>query len=213
MKATFEAIKPGMRELDVAAVAQHAVHAGGGEQGIYLTASNAADGAPGQAAWQGNFHFQNRVLQKGDVFTILIETNGPGGMYTELGRSCVLGKAPQELKDEFALVLESRQYTLDRLKPGASCKEIWDAHNSFLRAHGRPQEQRLYCHGQGYDLVERPLVRFDEPMVIQKNMNIACHPNWLSSRFFNSATDNYLIGEKGVTEHLHKFPEIITELN
>jgi Xaa-Pro aminopeptidase len=201
-----------MREMDVAAVAEHAVHNGGGEQGIYLTSSMAGNGPAGQAVWQFNKHLQNRVLREGDVFTLLTETNGPGGQYTELGRTCVLGKAPQELKDEFAFVLEARKFTLDRLVPGASCKEIWDTYNAFMRSRGKPEEQRLYCHGQGYDLVERPLVRFDEPMKIQSSMNIACHPNYLSSRFFNSITDNYWIGGKGVSERLHKFPEKIVEL-
>jgi len=212
MKAAFDAIKPGMRESDVAAAAEEAVHNGGGEQGIYLCSSLPGAGTPGQAVWQGNCHLQNRVIREGDVFTLLVETNGPGGQYTELGRTCVLGKAPQELNDEFAFLLQARQFTLNMLKPGASCKEIWDSHNRYMREHGRPEEQRLYCHGQGYDLVERPLVRFDEPMTIRKNMNIACHPNWLSQRFFNSITDNYLIGDKGVSERIHKFPEKIVEL-
>ena len=212
MKAAFAAIKPGMREAEVAAVAEHAVNAGGGEQGIYLCSSTPGSDQLGQAAWQGNRHLQNRALREGDVFTLLVETNGPGAMYTELGRCCVLGKAPQELKDDLEIVLEARRLTLSMLKPGASCKDIWDAHNQFMRRHGKPEEQRLYCHGQGYDLVERPLVRFDEPMLIQKNMNITCHPNYVTKRFFNSITDNYLIGDNGVVEHLHQFPEEIVEL-
>lgn len=212
MKAAFAAIKPGMREAEVAAVAEHAVNAGGGEQGIYLCSSTPGSDPLGQAAWQGNRHVQNRALREGDVFTLLVETNGPGAMYTELGRCCVLGKAPQELKDDLETVLEARRLTLSMLKPGASCKDIWDAHNQFMRRHGKPEEQRLYCHGQGYDLVERPLVRFDEPMLIQKDMNITCHPNFVTKRFFSSMTDNYLIGDNGVVEHLHQFPEKIVEL-
>jgi Xaa-Pro aminopeptidase len=213
MRAAFAAIKPGMKESDVVAVAEHAVINGGGEQGLYLSCSVPGNGPAGQAVTPIFRHVQNRVLKKGDVFYILIESNGPGGMYTELSRTCVLGKAPQELKDELALVLESRNATLDLLKPGASCKDIWDAHNSFRRKIKRPEETRLYCHGQGYDLVERPLVKFDEPMAIQEGMNLTCHPGWLSSRFYNAVTDNYLIGPNGVTEHIHKFPEIITEID
>ena len=41
---------------------------------------------------------------------------------------------------------------------------------------------------------------------IQTNMNIACHPNYVTKRFFNSITDNYLIGDNGVMEHLHRVP-------
>lgn len=212
MEAAFAAIKPGMREYEVAAVAEHAIHAGGGEQGIYLCSSTPGAGSSGPGVWQANRHLQNRLLREGDVFTLLVETNGPGGQYTELGRTCVLGRAPQALKDEFEVILEARRRTLEMLKPGASCKEIWESHNRFLRERGKPEEQRLYCHGQGYDLVERPLVRYDEPMRIRKDMNIACHPNYLAGGFFNSITDNYLIGDQGVSERLHRYPEIIVEL-
>jgi Xaa-Pro aminopeptidase len=212
MRAAFAAVKPGMRESQIAAVAQHAVHDGGGEHGIYLCSSTPGSHPVGQGVWQANAHLQNRVLREGDVFTLLVETNGPGAMYTELGRTCVLGKAPSELMDDFQIILAARRRTLEMLKPGASCKKIWDSHNEFMRKNNRPVEQRLYCHGQGYDLVERPLVRFDEDMPIQKNMNIACHPNYVTKRFFSSITDNYLIGDAGVVERLHKFPEEIFEL-
>ena len=212
MREAFAAIKPGMKECEVVAAAERAVIAGGGEQGLYLSCSAPSGGPAGQGVPPIYRHMHNRTLNKGDVFYILIETNGPGGIYTELSRSCVLGKAPEELKEEFALVLESRQETLNRLKPGACCREIWDAQNAWRRAHDRPEESRLYCHAQGYDLVEPPLVKYDEPMAIQAGMNITCHPGWLSSRFFNSLTDNYLIGESGVVERFHNFPEIITEI-
>ena len=134
----------------------------GSENGIYLCAS-----APqGQAAKFGQRHVQNRTIRKGDSFALLVEDSGPGGMYTELGRSCVLGKVSQQMKDELEFVKASRKLTLDMLKPGTPCKDIWEAFNDFMRKNGRPEEARLYCHGQGYDLVERPLIRSDEPWTI-----------------------------------------------
>jgi len=44
---------------------------------------------------------QNRVIQDGDQFQLLIETNGPGGFFTELGRTGVFGKPTPEMLDEF----------------------------------------------------------------------------------------------------------------
>jgi hypothetical protein len=61
-------------------------------------------------------------------------------------------------------------------------------------------------------MVERPLVRYDEPMIIRKDMNLSCHPTYLTDKLFNTICDNYLIGERGVVERLHKFPETITEI-
>ncbi len=87
MRAAFAAVKPGMRDTEVAAVAQHYSQCHGSENGIYLCASMPL-GTPSKFA---NRHLQNRVIQKGDQIALLVEDNGPGGMYTELGRSCVLG--------------------------------------------------------------------------------------------------------------------------
>jgi Xaa-Pro aminopeptidase len=208
MEAAFATAEPGRRDLDVAAAAEYTGHRLGSEQGLFLCASSPI----GMPVMSGNRHTQNRILCKGDQMALLVENNGAGGFYTELGRTCVLGRASQEMKDEFAFVLEARKFTLNLLKPGASCKEIWEAYNRFMREHGKPEEARVYCHGQGYDMVERPLVRFDETMSIQKNIVVALHPSYMTERTHNWICDDYLIGENGVAERLHKFPEKIVEL-
>jgi Xaa-Pro aminopeptidase len=95
MKAAFAAIKPGMRDTEVAAVAVHYSQVQGCENGIYLCASTPL----GTPAKFGQRHVQNRTIKKGEAFALLVEDSGPGGMYTELGRSCVLGRVPQKMKD------------------------------------------------------------------------------------------------------------------
>ena len=206
--AAMAAVKPGKREIEIAAVAEHYVLDHGGEQGLFLTASH----AEGEPVYWGNRHLQNRTLRQGDMFTLLCETNGPGGFYTEISRACVLGKAPQVMKDNFAFLLEARQYTLGLLKPGAASNDIWDSYNAFMRKHGKPEEERLYCHGQGYDLVERPLVRKDEPMAIRANMNLTCHPTYVADGWFHTICDNYQIGEHGVIGRIHQYPEKLLEI-
>jgi Xaa-Pro aminopeptidase len=209
MKAAFAAIKPGMRDTEVAAVAVHYSQDHGSENGIYLCAS----AAPGTPAKFGQRHVQNRTIRKGDVMALLVEDSGPGAMYTELGRSCVLGKVPQQMKDELEFVKASRKLTLDMLKPGTPCKDIWEAFNEFMRKNGRPEEARLYCHGQGYDLVERPLIRSDEPWTIQKDMNIVVHPTYAHVGYLNWLCDNYIIGGNGPGDRIHQFPEEIVEID
>lgn len=208
IKASLDAVKPGKREIEIAAVAEHVILDGGGEQALLLTCAH----QPGEPLYWDHRHVQNRVLREGDMFSILIETNGPGGFYTEISRTCVIGKATQAMKDEFAFLLEARKFTLERLNPGADCKDIWDSYNAFLDKNGRPQERRLYCHGQGYDLVERPLVRKDEPLRIHENMNLTCHPTWIRSGIFNTICDNFLIGKHGVSGRIHQSPELLFEV-
>jgi Xaa-Pro aminopeptidase len=208
MEETFAAVKPGMRELEVAAIAEHAGHRHGSEQGLFLAGS----GPVGSAAVFANRYQQNRVLREGDQFTLLIENNGPGGFYTELGRTCVLGRASPEMKDEFAFVLEAQKFTLDLMKPGAKCSEIFAEYNAFMKRNKRPEEKRLHSHGQGYDMVERPLIRHDETLSIGRNMNMVCHPTYVTERTYSWCCDNFLIGDTGVVEKLHKFPQKIFEL-
>ncbi|HEY3639543.1 MAG TPA: M24 family metallopeptidase [Xanthobacteraceae bacterium] len=208
MQAAFDAIRPGMRDRDVVAAAQFYSQTHGSEQGLYLCAS-APLGTPMKFAPK---HMQNRVIKAGDYVALLVEDSGPGGFYTELGRNCVVGKAPQQMKDELDFTLESRRITLDLLKPGTPAKEIWERFNDFMRRNGRPQETRLYCHGQGYDLVERPLIRHDESMAIEKDMNIVVHPTYIHKGMLSWVCDNYLIGSNGPGERLHRFPETIVEV-
>jgi Xaa-Pro aminopeptidase len=216
MQAALAAVKPGMRDTEVAAVAQHYSQVHGSENGIYLCASMPADASSVLGLRPTKFaqrHVQNRSIQKGDAVALLVEDSGPGGMYTELGRTCVVGiKVPQAMKDELEFVKESRKVTLDMLKPGTPCKDVWEAFNAFMRKNGRPEEARLYCHGQGYDLVERPLVRADEPWTIEKDMNIVVHPTYAYGGYLNWLCDNYMIGGNGPGPRLHQFPEIIVEV-
>jgi Xaa-Pro aminopeptidase len=152
------------------------------------------------------------VIRAGDHFTLLIENSGAGGFYTEIGRTCVLGKASQEMKDEFEFILEAQRFTLSLLEPGASCKDAWETYNHFLRENGKPEEKRLHCHGQGYDMVERPLLRFDETMPLAKNMVLSAHPSYTTAGTYSWVCDNFLVGESGVVEKLHKLGQRIFEL-
>ena len=207
MRAAFDAIKPGMRDIEVTAVAEQVTRVAGAEYGLLMGAS-----APvGHSVMIQPRHLQNRTIRADDQFVLLVETTGPGGYFCEVGRTCVLGKATQSMKDEFAFAFQAQQLTAAMLKPSASCAEVWNTYNDFMAKNGRPKENRLYCHGQGYHLVERPLVRFDETMPIAARMNIAVHPMYHSKDTYTWICDNFLITEQGA-ERLHAFPQEIVEL-
>jgi len=201
-------IKPGMRDLEVAALAQYEGQLLGSEQGIFLGMSAKV----GQPAFFAQRHFQGRTLRPGDHLSLLIENNGAGGFYVELSRTFVLGKASQELIDGFEIVKEAQAYTLGKFKPGASCREISLAHNEFMKQKGVSPESRVYSHSQGYDLIERPLIRSDETMNLEKGMNMSVHPSYATSSMYAHICDNYLIEENGVSECLHQTPKRIFEL-
>ena len=201
-------IKPGMRDTEVSALAQYEGQLLGSEQGIFLGVSAKL----GQPSFFAQKHFQGRTIQPGDHISLLIENNGAGGFYTELSRTIVLGKASQELIEGFEIVKEAQAHTLQRFKPGASCREIFLAHNEFMKQKGASPESRVYSHSQGYDLIERPLIRSDESMNLEKGMNMSVHPAYATSSMFAHICDNYVVEENGVSECLHQTPKKIFEL-
>ena len=200
-------IRPGLRDVDITAMAYREGWVHGSSQGIYLGGS-----APmGKPSFLVGRHFQDRRLEKGDNLSFLIEVNGPGGYFTEVGRTIVLGKASSELKDNFAAAMEAQDYSAKLLKPGVSCRDVARAHDDFMRSKRLPPELRLYSHGQGYDMVERPLVRADEPMTIEPGMCLAVHPNYELASLFMIICDNYIVAGNG-TERIHKTERRIFEV-
>lgn len=207
MVELLDYVKPGMKEFEVAAYMQYRTTLRGGSQGLYIVMAT----PPGQPAFVKPKYMQGRTIEKGDVVGIMIECNGPAGFYTHLFRFAVMGKAPQGVIAAHKLVLEAEQNVLDRMKPGAACADVFAAHNAFMRAHKLPEEKRILCHGQGYEMVERPLIRQDESMIVRENMNIGLHAAMVVDKNFMSNTNNFLIGPNG-PERLHRTPQQLFEL-
>jgi Xaa-Pro aminopeptidase len=196
-------IRPGLRDFEIAAYAQYVASTLGAEQGIYINSSS----PPSEAAVFRPHAQQGRTLEAGDLFAILVETNGPGGYYTEIARTFSLGKPPAEVVEATRIVVDAQAYTLDRLRPGASCREVAAQHDAYMTERGLPPETRLYCHGQGYDMVERPLIRDDEDMRIAAGMNIALHPGFVTRSVNGLITDNYLVSADEPARRLHQTPQ------
>ena len=154
--------------------------------------------------------FENRRIEPGDQMVCLIEVNGPGGYYGELARCWSLGEPTQAQIKAFEVSLKAQQMIADMIRPGIAPKELLKANNDFLVRHGYAPEERLFGHGQGYDMVERPAFTFEETMVLKKDMLLAIHPTAINGEAFAFCCDNFLVTDSGV-ELLSKTPqEILT---
>ncbi len=50
-------------------------------------------------------------------------------------------------------------------------------------------------------------------MTIQKNMNIVCHPGYMTPNIHSWICDNYIIDDSGPGESIHKMPQKIFEVS
>lgn len=205
MESVRQTIRPGLKDADISDVVTASVLKNGSERQLIL-AGSAPGGVP--AVFQHR-HFQNRTLREGDQVSLLIEVNGPGGFYAEIARMFSIGKPSQELVDAFAYAVEAQSYSLGLMKPGANPRDILAANSEFLGRKGYRPELRLYAHGQGYDLVERPLFLKDETMAVKAGMNITVHPAAATASLWCTVCDNYIVGTDGPGECLHKTPKEI----
>jgi Xaa-Pro aminopeptidase len=202
-------IRPGLRDIDVTAIAQRKGQLLGSEQGIFL-------GGSAPVGTRSPFvprYMQGRRLEKGDHLSLLIEINGPGGFYTEIARTIVLGKASSELKEAFASVKAAQAHSLSIMKPGTQVRDVFASHNAYMARNGMPAETRLYAHGQGYDMVERPLIRQDDDMTLRQGMCLAVHPGYETPSLFAVICDNYMIEADGPGGCLHHTEKRLFEID
>ena len=92
---------------------------------------------------------------------------------------------------------EAREIMAKNLKPGHTAGEAIDASNAFLKSKGCPAETRLAGHGQGLDLVERPVMLHDEPAKMKPGMIVCLHPTAKTKHASASLSDTYVIDESG----------------
>ena len=197
-------MKPGIRDVDMYAATNWYMATHGSGRGLVLVKS----GAMGTFAPFEPYHLQGKVVEKGDQLTVLNETNGPGGMYTELCRSFCVGCEPdKELADAWKYAVECQHLLAEKTVPGASCKDLYTMASAFMVDHGYAPPSRSFMHGQGYSLVERPSIRPDDPWDIMEGMNIAIHPVFVKpGRVWCIACDNYIVGPNG-TYKIHNYPQ------
>jgi len=199
--AILASVRPGVREYELRAEIQRLCINLGSEQQLIMIGSAPA-GTPARQLFE---FYQNRTLKNGDSVCIMIEVNGPGGFYGEIGRTVCIGEAPRALLDTWANAVVAQDKTAEIMKPGAKPEELINTHNKLLASMGYPLEGRLLSHGQGYDLVERPGICPGEKMTIKAGMNIVIHPTLITKESYAFCCDNYLITDSGAVR-IHKTP-------
>ena len=197
-------LRPGRYESEIRNDVIHLLADLGSEEQLVMLSS----APPGQRAGHLYPFYQNRRVQAGDQFMMMIEPNGMGGFYGEAGRTWVLGEPPKDLLKTWEVAVAAQKHSAKLARPGVMPGDIFKANNEFLKSKGYTEETRLYAHGQGYDLVERPVFRPNETMPLKVNMFLAIHPTAFSDTTYGYCCDNYLVTETE-TVRLHKTPQEI----
>jgi Xaa-Pro aminopeptidase len=201
-------IKPGLHDYEVYAEAHYFLSKNGSERGLVQVNS----GPLGTMVPFDVPRFQNRIIQKGDQVSVLIEVNGRGGYYAEVMRIFTVGTGPTpQLQSAFDTAVATQKLMVSMMKPGVLARDVFAAASAYLVEQGCVPPARSIGHGQGTPLVERPNFRPDETWALAEGMNIAVHPQAVKPPTWSIVCDNFLIGPDGARK-LHHYPQEIIVL-
>ncbi len=171
--AMYEALKPGLRERDIAAIGASTLYRLGGEA-VWTALVVSAGGA---------IHGFNtdKIIQSGDVVTIDIARASYMGYNSCCYRNYKVGTEPTETEKDLHKRSYERMYkVIDAIKPGITTA---DMANLWIPAaeKGWPSEEYMWCddlaHGLGLSLYEYPIANrlwsLKYPQVIEKGMTMA----------------------------------------
>lgn len=185
-------IAPGRREYEVFAEVEHAQQSAGAECAFYMMARGA----------EPLLKFPDLAYEpyeKGDLVFFNTETAGPGGYYTQLIRTLVLGEADAEYRQTHEVAREAQAVAARKLVPGNRMCDVYDAYVAFTEKHGYDTRNHHPGHGQGLDVFEAPLVSPHDETVIQPGMMITIHPGLLTPSGTRKVWtgDSYIVTAQG----------------
>jgi Xaa-Pro aminopeptidase len=191
-----KAIRPGRSAVEVLQeIRTEQVLQRSEEQQIFIRFGQPSGAQYDQWSW-GNT-FVKRTFKPGDVIDILIESSGRGGYWYDLRRTLCIGNAPEELRKAHVICQEARRILAVNCVAGTMPGDALKASDDVLSSKLCPKEDRCAGHGQGLDLVERPLIRPEEKTKLQSGMVLSLHPT-AKTRFATvSLSDNYLVTSSG----------------
>jgi Xaa-Pro aminopeptidase len=200
-------ITAGMHEYDVYAEVQQFTARHGASRAVVLVGS----GPVGSFAPFEDYALQGRQVHAGDHLAVLIESNGPGGVYAEILRVFTIDCEPDSsLAQGWSDAVACQHHIAKLLVPGASCREVYEDACQFMISQGYAAPSRSFAHAQGYSFLERPNIRPDEPWDLDKWMILAVHPTVVDpGRTWVTCCDDYLVGESAGAMRLHRSPQEI----
>lgn len=201
---TLETLRPGMTELELAAEVEYA-HRRGGHEGVLsmrnfdfyisrgplssganlLEVSGFADTVTGvglsPAVPAGPSH---RVMAAGEVVIVDIPTCYQG-YHCDQTRTYCLGEPRPQVRELFAKLLAVSDRTMDRLRAGVTCGELFEASLAAAREQGveelflglEPRKGNFVGHGIGLDANEPPILSqgSDFPLLQDYALTIELH--------------------------------------
>lgn len=171
LDAALKTIRPGVREVEVAAEIEHAARRAGAEGMSFETivAAGARSALPhGRAS-------ENAIPRRGFVvldFGVIL-----GGYCSDMTRTVHVGRAPDESRRLYQAVLEAQRAASEAVRAGVTAGSVDEAARAKLRRAGYGRYfSHSTGHGVGLEIHEGPRVARGQPEPLRAGMVITIEP-------------------------------------
>lgn len=144
------AVRPGDTEMDIAAHMTRTVYEQGADQFRLMIV------ATGERSQLPNVGPTQKKLARGDVCRVEIFALREG-YHAGVCRTAVVGTAPPHAEEIWQVLTGCKHLLLDRIRPGASCRQIYSAFAAELARNDLPPIS-FVGHGIGLFLHENPYI-------------------------------------------------------
>ena len=200
-------LKPGMTELEVAAELEYSMKKHGAEGFSFDTIA-----ASGVNSSMPHAIPSEKVLSEGEFITMDFGCVYQG-YCSDMTRTVCLGKATDEMKKVYNIVLSAQLSVLENLKPGMMCKDVDRIARDYITAQGYGDYfGHGLGHGVGLYIHESPAFNTRDTSIVKPGMIETDEPGiYLPGRFGVRIEDMMLITEGGC-ESLAKSPKELIEI-
>lgn len=199
MQAAFAALRPGISETDLAAVARDVF------RNHRATPLFTIVGAGANCAFP-HHHTGGTLLRLGDAVVIDIGARS-GDFSSDITRMAVLGDGPEGYAEVHAVVEAAVQAALAACRPGVSARSIDRAARAVIEAAGYgPQFVHRTGHGMGLEGHEPPWITDTSQTILEAGMVFSIEPGiYLEGRFGIRLEEIVILHEDG--------PEVLSKLS
>ena len=114
----------------------------------------------------------------GDGNILIIDTGSTlNGYYCDFDRNFGFGNINQKSLDAYNKLWNATEKTLEIIKPGISCKEVYESLSKNLFSKNVKSNVGRMGHGFGLQLTEPPSIMIDDNTILEKNMILALEPS------------------------------------
>ena len=200
-------LEPGITERTIATELEFFLKSNGAESLSFDTIAASGPNSSMPHAVPGN-----RKLESGDFLTLDFGCKYEG-YCSDMTRTVVIGRATDEMKEVYDIVLDANMKAIDEIKPGMKCSDADAIAREYIKSKGYGEYfNHSLGHSLGLAIHEKPMLSPRDNSILEENMVVTVEPGiYIPDKFGVRIEDLVVITKTGV-EVISKSDKTLMEI-